>query len=99
MIHLETKKHKNKEMFQDVSNNRVEKSKNIWICSCRKKYKYHQSYYRHKKMCEYKKTESKEEANETVLKLITENKEIMNLLLHLWKFKTPILSKLYFSII
>ena len=79
--HLETKKHKNKEMVQSGSYLGVEKSKTIWTCDCGKEYKYHQGYYRHKKTCNYKKPESKEEATETVLKLITENKEIMNLLL------------------
>jgi hypothetical protein len=78
--HLKTKKHIKKAMFQDVSNVGI-KTDNQWTCECGKEYKYHQSYYRHKKTCKYKKSESKEEANETVLKLITENKEIMNLLL------------------
>tara|TARA_Y100000389_G_C17400188_1_gene484876 strand:- start:559 stop:1332 length:774 start_codon:yes stop_codon:yes gene_type:complete len=67
-------------MFQNVSNLGTKKD-NQWTCDCGKEYKYHQSYYRHKKTCSYKKPESKEEATETVLKLITENKEIMNLLL------------------
>ena len=78
--HLKTKKHIKKAMFQDVSNIGI-KTDNQWTCECGKEYKYHQSYYRHKKTCNYKKPESKEEATETVLKLITENKEIMNLLL------------------
>jgi hypothetical protein len=67
-------------MLQHVSDLGTTSDKK-WICDCGKEYKYHQSYYRHKKLCEYKKTESKESANETVLKLITENKEIINLLL------------------
>ena len=79
--HLKTKKHKNKEMVQNGSYLGVEKSKTIWTCACGKEYKYHQGYYRHKKTCTYKKPERKEEATETVLKLITENKEIINLLL------------------
>ena len=78
--HLKTKKHIKKSMFQNVSNLGTKKD-NQWTCDCGKEYKYHQSYYRHKKTCSYKKPESKEEATETVLKLITENKEIMNLLL------------------
>jgi hypothetical protein len=57
-----------------------------WICECGKSYKFDSGYYRHKKSCNYIKQETsiienKEHANETVLKLITENKEIMNLLL------------------
>ena len=78
--HLKTKKHKNKEMIVNDSNLGT-KTDNLWICECGKSYKFDSGYYRHKKTCNYKKQENKEDANETVLKLITENKEIMNLLL------------------
>jgi hypothetical protein len=77
--HLQTKKHKSKEMIGNDSD--LVKSAVKWQCECGKSYKFDSGYYRHKKTCSYKKPESKEEATETVLKLITENKEIMNLLL------------------
>ena len=75
--HLKTQKHKNKEMFQNVSNLGTKKD-NQWICECGKEYKYHQSYYRHKKLCTYKKIENKEELSDLVFKLFDENKELRN---------------------
>ena len=77
--HLQTNKHKTNVMMTKCLH--LEKSAVTRICECGKEYKYRQSYSRHKKTCNYKKQENKEDANETVLKLITENKEIMNLLL------------------
>ena len=80
--HLKTKKHINNLMVQDGSYVGIKKDKQ-WRCDCGKEYKYHQGYYRHKKTCTYKNLESKEKENENenILKLITENKELRNLLL------------------
>jgi hypothetical protein len=77
--HLESVKHKTAQMIKN--DNTLAKSADQWKCECGKSYKFQSGYSRHKKTCTYKNQENKEEANKTVLKLITENKEIMNLLL------------------
>lgn len=80
--HIESKKHKNREMFHNVSKNEEKRVKKLWPCCCGKIYKYHQSYYRHKKNCKEKnKQDINESLNETVLKLITENKELRNIII------------------
>jgi len=75
--HLKTKKHKNKEMVHNGSCLGI-KTDDRRICECGKEYKYHQGYYRHKKTCNYKKQESKEELSDLVFKLFDENKELRN---------------------
>ena len=61
--------------------NDYKKTINLYSCDCGKTYKYRQGLWKHKRKCNYKNLESKEKENETVLKLITENKELRNLLL------------------
>jgi hypothetical protein len=73
--HLESIKHKTAQMIKN--DNTLAKSAVQWKCECGKSYKFQSGYSRHKKTCNI----NKEDANETVLKLITENKEIINLLL------------------
>ena len=53
----------------------------LYSCDCGKTYKYRQGLWKHKRKCNYKNLESKEKENENILKLITENKELRNLLL------------------
>jgi len=50
--HVETKKHKRKQMVHNGAHLEAKTSqKRIWTCACGKKYKYSQGYYRHKKTC------------------------------------------------
>jgi hypothetical protein len=78
--HLKTKKHMLK--FKVVNDSDLGiKTDNKWLCECGKSYKFDSGYYRHAKTCIDKNKKHSAEANETVLKLITENKEIINLLL------------------
>jgi len=83
-IHLATAKHK---MLEDAGQ-KMPKNALPYECECGKKYKHNQSYYRHKKTCCY---ENKEiilttheniptDCNFTILNLLSQNKELMNLL-------------------
>ena len=80
--HLSTQKHK---MLENAGK-KVLKSAGPFICLCGKEYKHNQSYYRHKKACSYNNTENnnnnivKSNDNSTILNLISQNKELMNLL-------------------
>jgi len=79
--HLLTAKHK---MLENAGN---KKSKNaeLFKCVCGKEYKHNQSYYRHKKKCIHNNTDCDSATtttndNSTILNIITQNKELMNLL-------------------
>jgi hypothetical protein len=53
--HIKTKKHNVAYMLHNSSKRSQTKSlpnKQSWNCDCGKEYKYHQSYYRHKKLCD-----------------------------------------------
>jgi hypothetical protein len=69
------------------------KTERIYTCGCNKVYKYRQGYYRHKKTCSYVEptnnnaivtqpinTELSNDKESLILALITQNKELMNLL-------------------
>ena len=49
--HLETKKHKSREMLQNATDIVANNSPKIWRCECGKIYKHHTSFYRHKNRC------------------------------------------------
>ena len=96
--HLATDKHK---MFTDVDADINKKSPKTplatFICDCGKKYKYRQSLYVHKKKCNFKEEELKEENNNYALtiqdqkdeldykdmffKMVEENREVRTLLI------------------
>ena len=65
-------------MFKGVKN------ESLYTCSCSRTYKYKQSYYRHKKKCNIDNNTNviiEDNAdNSTILNLISQNKELMNLL-------------------
>ena len=78
--HLNTAKHK---MLSHVDDNDDKKNIKLYTCSCDRSYKYRQSYYRHKKSCTYTDNENNiiiTNDNSTILNLISQNKELMNLL-------------------
>jgi len=78
--HLNTSKHKR---LSDDDNNDDKKNITLYTCSCDRSYKYRQSYYRHKKSCTYTVNENNviiTNDNSTILNLISQNKELMNLL-------------------
>ncbi len=88
--HLQTQKHKNNEILI----NGAHATNKIFACECGKKYKHNQSLYNHKKKCDFKViiSNKKEEPNSQVIlqnnvdpnmimKLISENNDIKNLLL------------------
>ena len=87
--HLQTQKHKNNEILI----NGAHATNKLFICECGKKYKHNQSLYNHKKKCDFKViTNKKEETNcqvilqnnidqNMIMKLISENNDIKNLLL------------------
>jgi hypothetical protein len=88
--HLKTLKHKNNEI---LINNNPERTNKLFACECGKVYKHNQSLYNHKKRCMVKTIELKEEEPATsvivnnnidqtmILRLISENNDIKNLLL------------------
>jgi hypothetical protein len=73
--HLNTAKHK---MLENAGK-KMPKNANVFKCDCGKEYKHNQSYYRHKKNCTKEKTIITN-GNSTILNLISQNKELMNLL-------------------
>ena len=78
--HLNTRKHK---MMTNVDLNVVSKNETLYTCSCLRTYRYKQSYYRHKKKCIINANDNniiKTNDNSTILSLISQNKELMNLL-------------------
>jgi len=77
--HLLTAKHKK----FDNAGKQIAKVAKSFICVCGKEYKHNQSYYRHKKSCVYDNTDDNviiTNDNSTILNLISQNKELMNLL-------------------
>jgi hypothetical protein len=74
-------KHK---MMTNVDLNVDSENETLYTCSCSRTYKYKQSYYRHKKKCDINNTENNlienKDDNSTILNLISQNKELMNLL-------------------
>ena len=89
--HIQTQKHKNNEILINGATKSLEKN---YVCECGNTYKHNQSLYTHKKKCNNilgEKTISQEDSeknvfkdsinNNMILKLITENNDIKNLLL------------------
>jgi len=92
--HLQTQKHKNNEIL--IIGAQKTSIKNF-TCDCGKKYKHNQSLYNHKKNCNYIKNDDDENIidelldnqiilkdsvnQDMILKLVTENNDIKNLLL------------------
>jgi hypothetical protein len=81
--HLKTKKHeKRTNGYKKVTKYDVKKDLSPeYICDCGRLYKYRQGLCRHKKTCNVKINENKEEIKDIVLKLMSENNEIKNCLL------------------
>jgi hypothetical protein len=87
--HLQTQKHKNNEILI----NSAPTTNKSFTCECGKKYSHNQSLYNHKKKCDFKVVSNKnEESNcqvilqnnvdqNMIMKLISENNDIKNLLL------------------
>ena len=87
--HLQTQKHKNHEILI----NSAPTTNKSFTCECGKKYSHNQSLYNHKKKCDFKVVSNKnEEPNcqvilqnnvdqNMIMKLISENNDIKNLLL------------------
>jgi len=87
--HLQTQKHKNNEILI----NSAPTTNKSFTCECGKKYNHNQSLYNHKKKCDFKVVSNKtEEPNcqvilqnnvdqNMIMKLISENNDIKNLLL------------------
>ena len=78
--HLLTTKHK---MLENAGI-KMPKNANVFKCDCGKEYKHNQSYYRHKKNCVINNNNNNNTLptndNSTILNLISQNKELMNLL-------------------
>ena len=77
--HLLTIRHK---MLENAGN-KTPKNANVFKCDCGKEYKHNQSYYRHKKKCIINANDNniiKTNDNSTILSLISQNKELMNML-------------------
>ena len=84
--HLLTTKHK---MLENAGN-KTPKNAKLFKCDCGKEYKHNQSYYRHKKKCIIYNNYDNNTANNsiitindnsTILDLISQNNELMNLLM------------------
>jgi hypothetical protein len=75
--HLLTAKHK---MFDNAVKN-VAKVTKACICDCGKEYKHNQSYYRHKKMCSFVVSTESQSQSQSMIDIISQNKELMNLLI------------------
>jgi len=80
--HLLTRKH---EMLGNAGKKVVKVAKS-YICDCGKEYKHNQSYYRHKGVCVYTVVDVPSNSvinneNNSILELILQNKELMNLLI------------------
>ena len=75
--HLLTAKHK---MFENAGEKRAENALK-YECLCGKHYKHNQSYYRHKKDCNFTQFNNSSLVNATILDLISQNKELMKLLM------------------
>lgn len=89
--HIQTQKHKNNEI---LINSAIKAPDKNYVCECGNIYKHNQSLYNHKKKCNNilgEKTNSQDDSvknvfkdsinNNMILKLITENNDIKNLLL------------------
>jgi len=88
LLHLQTKKHKNKTENTTANNIRQQK----YICGCNKEFKTNSGLWKHKKKCQNQKTinlveekqeEEKQEVNykELILRLLNQNKELQDLLI------------------
>ena len=80
--HLTTVKH----LMETMETKKQEKNKKIYVCCCGKKYSTRSGLWKHEKVCnanennvEYKIIESNKD-NSTILNLISQNNELMNLL-------------------
>ena len=78
--HLLTAKHK---MLENAGK-KMPKNANVFKCDCGKEYKHNQSYYRHKKNCtkenNYIINKENQEEKHYMMKIISQNKEIMDAL-------------------
>ena len=78
--HLLTAKHK---MLENAGK-KMPKNANVFKCDCGKEYKHNQSYYRHKKNCtkenNYITNQENQEEKHYMMKIISQNKEIMDAL-------------------
>ena len=87
--HLRTDKHKNMTNDSKMVVNDSKKSQKVseyYICDCGKKYKFDSGYYRHKKVCTYKKENlslvlSTLESDDLIIQLIKQNDEFKQLII------------------
>jgi hypothetical protein len=88
LLHLQTKKHKNK--TENIATNNIKQQK--YICGCNKEFKTNSGLWKHKKKCqnqntinpvEEKQEEEKQEVNskELILTLLNQNKDLKDLLI------------------
>ena len=85
--HIETKKHKSREMLHNATHLNAQKPSKLWRCECGKEYKHHTSYYRHKNQCVYRTevqhtTCNMNEVKELMVSMVEENRELRAILLN-----------------
>ena len=84
--HLETKKHKTREMLHNATDFVAKKSPKLWRCECGKVYKHHTSYYRHKNQCTQRAlsehvTPNMDGMKDLMVSMVEENRELRAILL------------------
>lgn len=84
--HIETKKHKSREMLHNATDLGAQKSPKKWMCECGKAYKHHTSYYRHKNHCTNRihagqTTPSMDGVKDLMVSMVEENRELRTILL------------------
>ena len=84
--HVETKKHKSREMLHNATDLGAQKSPKQWRCECGKVYKHHTSYYRHKNQCARRAQAgqtgpSMDEVKDLMVSMVEESRELRTILL------------------
>lgn len=84
--HLETNKHKTREMLHNATDLGAKKSPKLWRCECGKVYKHHTSYYRHKNQCAHRiqagqTISSMDGVKDLMVSMVEENRELRAILL------------------
>ena len=84
--HLETKKHKTREMLHNATDFVAKKSPKLWRCECGKVYKHHTSFYRHKNQCTQRAlsehvTPNMDGMKDLMVSMVEENRELRAILL------------------
>ena len=86
--HIMTAKHKKNDVELQLDDKKSVKSvksvEQMFVCKCSKIYKYRQGLWKHKQICNYSYSELSDVSDDIP------NKEIIQILLHLFTFQTPI---------